>query len=590
MNFRSISSMSLANLGLAAGLTLMAPMAQADLPDVLAAAPKDAKIFVGTTSLADVDKQWKQLLTAIEMEGAVPFAPSDMFGEMGVSVSTLDLTRSIGVAIMSFDNNGDEPPFVMLLPVTDYAKWAANFGPTVSADGVAEVSMPTGETAYIRSAGKYAVLSPRKELAEGYAAQENATAAFKKRVGAVGAGVIERSQLFAIVDFDGLAENKQEIVAGFSEMVSQQVAMMGAMGMGMPMGDEVAKMNEAVVGMIIDECSGVVAGLRYGERGLAVDLAVQTREGSKIGAMMPGSDKPRNLLSGFEDTPFMFAMSMDYGGIKVAELLDEVKTRLGIANAQAGAQPNMMANADVWRNTDGIAMAVYPSPGGLFAGLLSRSVTMMSGNSDKIMGTLRDTMKNMNGTEAPGGIQMTTTYEAGAKEIGGIKADTYAVKMTAPPEMMQMQQAMAMIYGPAGMQGYIVPVKGGVLQTTSRNAEVIEKALAAINGEAAGLGANKGLAAIDKMLPPNPSMRCYIGLGAISKMVGPMAAMAVPGLDLEELGALPPLGVGASILNGGFAGSFVVPAPVIKSIAEMAMQFGMGGGGDEMGDEEPPLF
>lgn len=588
MNVRRLTNTSLACLGIAAGLLFTAMPAQADLPDVLSAAPKDVKIFIGTTSLNEVDKNWKQLLTAIEMDNAMPFAPSDVFGEMGVSISTLDLTRSIGIGLMSFEDGGDAPPFIMLLPVNDYAKWVANFDPGTSAVGVAEVTMPTGETAYIRSAGKYAVLSPRKDLAESYAAQDNAAAHFKQRIGAVGIGVIERSQMFAIIDFDGVAEHRQEIVTGISEMISDQVAQMGAMGMGMPMGEDPGKMSEALVGMIIDECSGVVAGVRYGERGLALDMAVQTRDGSEIGALMPGTARPSNLLSNFEDAPFMFAMSMDYGGIKVGSLIDLVKKRLGIEPAGAGAAPNMMSNTAIWSDANGMATAIYPSLGGLSAGLLSRSITMLSGDSAKITATLKETMKGMDGTEQ-NGMQMTTTYEAGAKQIGGIDADTYSVKMILPPEMMQMQQAMSMIYGPAGINGYILPVKGGVLQTTSRNATVIEKALAVINGEAAGMGSNKGLAAVDQMLPPNPSMRFYIGLGAISQTVGPMAAMFVPGLDLEELGALPPLGLGASIIKGGFAGSFVVPAPVIKTIAEMVQQYAGGMGGEE-GDEEPPLF
>jgi len=588
MNVRRLTTTSLACLGIAVGLLFTAPRAQADLPDVLSAAPKDTKIFVGTKSLNEVDKKWKQLLTAVEMDGVMPFAPSDIFGEMGVSLSSLDLTRSIGIALMGFDNDGDEPPFIMLLPVKNYAEWVANFGAGTSTTGVAEVTMPTGEPAYIRSTQGYAVLSPRKDLAEGYTAQENAAGQFKKRIGAVGMGVIERSQMFAIIDFAGLAEHKQEIVSGISEMVSQQVAQMGAMGMGMPMGEDVAKMNEALVGMIIDECSGIVAGVRYGDRGVAIDLAVQTRDGSEIGALMPGGDKPRNLLANFEDAPFMFAMSMDYGGVKVGSLIDLVKKRLGVETAEAGDQPNIMSSTAIWRDADGGATAIYPSPGGLFAGLLSRSITMLSGDSAKLTATLKDMMASMNGTEQTG-IQTTTTYEAGAKQIGGINADTYSVKMILPPEMMQMQQAMSMIYGPAGLQGYLLPVKGGVLQTTSRNAEVVEKALAVINGEAPGMGANKGLIAVDQMLPPNPSMRFYIGLGAISQMVGPMAAMAVPGLDLEELGALPPMGIGASIIKGGIVGSFVIPAPVIKTIAEMVQQFAGGMGGEE-GDEEPPLF
>ncbi len=588
MNFRSISTASLAGLCLASGLMFTAPLAKADLPDVLAAAPKNTKIFIGTTKLSEMDKQWKQLMVAIEQDAVGQFTPSSMLSQLGISASSLDLSGSLGVAMMDYDMEGDEPPMIMLLPVADYAKWVSNFGPDISADGVAEVTMAMGETAYVRSAGKYAVLSPRKELAEGYVAQDNAVGHFKDRIGEVGAGVIERSQAFAIVDFDGLAQRRQEVIEWFSEAVSQQVAQAGAMGMGMPMGEDIARMNEAFIGMMIDECSGVVAGLHYGERGFALDLAVQTREGSKMRALLPGAGESRNLLKGFEDAPFLMAMSMDYNAVKVGPLLDEIKARLGMQPAAGGA-PNMMNNMELLRHTDGVGMAIYPPPGGMFAGLLSRSVTRMTGNQEQILATLRETIGGMGQTEAPGGMKITTEYQQGGKEIAGIQADTYAVKMTAPPEMMQMQQMISMLYGPGGMQGYIVPVEGGVIQTTSRNAEVIEKSIAAMKGEAPSLGDNKTLAAVDKMLPPNPSLRFYIGMGAIAKMAAPLAAGFAPGVDFQELAALPPVGMGATVKSGGFAGSFVVPAPVIKSIMSIAQQAGpMGGNG--MDEEEPPLF
>lgn len=587
MNFRSMSTTSLAGLCLASGLMCAAPLAKADLPDVLAAAPKNTKIFIGTTRLSEVDKQWKQLMVAIEQDAVGQFTPSSMLSQLGVSASALDLSGSMGVAMMDYEMEGDAPPMIMLLPVADYSKWISAFGADVSADGVSEVTTAMGSTAYVRSAGKYAVLSPRKELAEGYVAQDNAVARFKERIGQVGTGVIERSQAFAIVDFDGLAERRQEVIEWFSEAVSQQVAQAGAMGMGMPMGEDIARMNEAFIGMMIDECSGVVAGLNYGERGFAFDLAVQTREGSKMRALLPGVAESRNLLKGFEDAPFLMAMSMDYKAVKVGPLLDEIKARLGVE--PAGGAPNMMNNMELLRHTDGMGMAIYPPPGGLFAGLLSRSVTRMSGNQEQILAAVRETIGAMGETEAPGGMKITTDYQQGAKDIAGIKADTYAVKMTVPPEMMQMQQMMSMLYGPGGMQGYVVPVEGGVIQTTSRNAEVIEKSIAAMKGEAPSLGDNKTLAAVDKMLPPNPSLRFYIGMGAIAKMAAPLAAGFAPGVDFEELAALPPVGMGATVSSGGFAGSFVVPAPVIKSIMNIAQQAGpMGGNG--MDEEEPPLF
>lgn len=594
MNAVRVSSLTAASAFVFAGLTLTAPITRAQGTEVLSVAPKDAKIFVGTASLGELDKNWKTLMTAIEMDAMMPFAPTDLLGQAGLDAASLDKTRSVGLAVMSLDDEVIEPPILVLLPVTDYGQWLSSFGPDVQAEGVAEIETPMGMPAYVRGAGKYAVMSPTRALVEAYSPQENAAAHYKKRVGAVGAGVIERAQVFAVVDFESLAPLKQQIIEGMTEAISEQMAMAGAMGMGLPMADQVSEMNAALVSMLLDECSAVVAGMRFSERGMAMDFAIQTKEGSEIGALLPGAAESRNLLAGLQDAPFMFAMSLDYGGVKIGPLMDALRGRLGLDEDAAGddaAQPGMMPMSNIWRNTDGVAMAVYPSPGGLVGGLLSRSIFMMSGDSARIMTMFRELMSQTTTAEGMGGVQVSAEYTQNAAEIAGVKADAYSVRMSGPPEMTaQIQQMQQMVYGPAGLQGYVLPVKGGIIQTTSRNSELVEKTLASMRGEAPGLGANRVLAAVDAMLPPNPSMRFYLGLGAISNTVGPLLAMGVPGLDIAELKALPPIGMGASIAGGGLVGSMVVPAPVLKAIAEMAQQFGPDLMGGEEGEEEPPLF
>lgn len=589
MIFARVPTAAAASVFLLAAITLNAPLARAQGTEILSAAPRDAKVLIGTSRLSDLDKNWSSLMAAIDMDGLIPFAPTDAFSQMGLDPAAFDRTRSAGLAVMDFESDGDEPPVLVLLPVSDYAKWAKSFGPDVAIDGVAEVAFPMGGPAFIRSAGKYAVMSPNRALVEAYAPRQGAAEHFGKRLGPVGNGVIERAQVFAIVDFEGLAPMRKQIIESITEAVSDQMAMAGAMGMGLPAADQFARMNEALWSMLFDECSGVVAGLRFGDRGMAVDLAIQTREGSEIGALLPGPERSRNLLAGMEDAPFLMAMSLDYGGLKVGALVDAISKRLGIDQA-AGGQPGAMPTAELWRHSDGMSMAVYPSPGGMFAGLLSRSVMMMSGDGEKIVAAFRDMMSALPPTDA-GGVTVSAEYTPAAKQIGGISADAYAVRMSGPAEMTaQIQQMQQMMYGPAGLQGYILPVKGGVLQTTSRNTELIEKTLAAMRGEAARLGDNRVLAAVDALFPPNPSLRCYLGLGSISNMVGPFIAMGMPGLDINELKALPPVGMGASVSRGGIVGSLVIPAPVIKTIAEMAQQFAgdlMGGEGE---DEEPPLF
>lgn len=574
-------------------LAAFTPATIAQVPDIVKMAPAGTEIFIGTSNLTDLDKQFEQLLTAIELNNMIPFSPLDMFGEMGMDPASLDFTRPAGIAMLPgvFDQNRNQeepPPMLMFLPVEDYGQWLASLDPNADTAGIATIDMGDPDNpGYARKVGSYAVVGPHKNNVEAYKAGDVAANHISTRMGTVGAELAARCQLFAVIDLSSLSEMRHEIIDEMTRGIEDSMGGMGAMGAPGMDPAQIAEMNRAIIEMFFDEATTAAAGVRFSDRGVAFDFAIQTKEGSEVGATIPGEANARNLLSNFADAPFMMAMSMDMKGIQFGKLMDIMNDRLNLAALQGN---NTGSGMETWRDADGVGMAIYPSPAGLFGGALSKSVFLLTGNTEKLMQTMQEATEAADGNDT-NGILVTTEYKKNVREIAGHQADTYAVKMKFPPELMMAQQQIAMVYGPGGLQGYVVAVKNGVIQTMSRNSEVVEQTIAAMNGEGKNLGANRVLAAADELLPANPMMKMYIGLGTISEQVGPLVAMAVPGLNLEELAAMPPLAMAMGAADGGIVGSFAIPAPVLKTAAEMAQQFGpMGGGVDVGAEEEPPLF
>src|SRR5690606_11818100 len=116
----------------------------------------------------------------------------------------------------------------------------------------------------------------------------------------------------------------------------------------------------------------------------------------------------------------------------------------------------------------------------------------------------------MNGQEAEG-IRITTSYEPGARDIDGVTADAWGMQMQPVDAAAanQQAQAMAMMFGPSGLGGYIAPADGGVCVTYARNSQILGLALeTARAGD--GLGAGDRFQAASKALPGNRMVEFYL--------------------------------------------------------------------------------
>lgn len=581
--------------------------AQADLDEVLALLPEDTQLAICAKGVNALQGQWDQFLTAIAMDQVGVPGPSFFFSMAGFGPETMDGDGTFAVAMLKDRWEADEPPVLAFMPVTDYAAWIANF-PVTNEGGIDAVTFPNvPEPVYSRSLDGYAVMGADRELVAGYAAAEGG-GTFASMMGEQGRAVVERDEVSVIVDFDGLRE---VVMPGLRVMAAEamgQMVMMQQMGMGgmgggmdsMPDAEVMAAMVDGMGNFFFNETRSAVLGMRMSGKGVVADAVLNWNPEGRMAAAFAEAGGSRNLLSHFASDAFLLAMAMDLKSLNLEAVKSAADESMRTALEQAGHDPAILETlgggegpesmqAMMMKGTDGMATVIYPSLGGMMAGFLSQTVSWMSGDAETLATAMQESITALNGMETQG-ITSITSYEPQAVEIDGMTVDQYQVQQQFPPEMAQVQQMQAMMIGGAGMRGFVAKMDDGLLITTSRNRRLLSQLLAVERGEASGLSEDGAIKAIDEMLPADASMRVYLGVGTLLNQAIPMVQMMMPlEVDLEEVSGMPPIGMALSVHGEGMQAGMVLPAPMIRTIVDLAMQAqAMGAGGGAAA--EPEMF
>lgn len=573
-----------------AGLSL------ADLPEVLAMLPDNVQVVVGTGKISAMDQNWDQFLSAVQLQGMMPGSLLEMMSQGGWDATGLDVDGSMAMALVKGQWESPAPPMVIFLPVTSYDEWLTAHSPA-PVEGVGDVSQVTfaqsGTTMFARSAGKYAVIGVDPAMVGSYKAGARAAEAVTALIGVQGQEVVEKNDLFAIVDFDGveplLAPRIEESMANVQQMMAMAGAAGGADAQAQM--ERNMKIGQSLTKALLNQGKSLVVGMNSGGRGVTTSFAMNFKPEGWMAKALPGAAAPVNYLAKLPVKPFMVALSGELSGCDVNGIMEKVVADAGYSldemKKEAGSG-GMGMNS--FLDAKGIAFALYPSPAGIMAGILNQAVVFTAGEGAAMRNAYKTGVAGMNG-QTNNGITFTTSYTEAAEQIDGVAVDTYSMAMKFPPEQFQAQQAMGMMYGPAGLRGYVIPTKDGLYTTMSQSKSLATNLLqTAASGQ--GLHTEAGVKSLDDLLPADASMRVYIGVGTIGSQLAVFVGSMMPGFDFSQLTTLPPIAAGVSVKEGTISGTMVMPAALVKSGWDMAKQMqGMGGeNGDDLGEDEPPLF
>ncbi|MBL9031843.1 MAG: hypothetical protein JNM80_09060 [Phycisphaerae bacterium] len=537
---------------------LAAPMAWVSvaMADVTAAhdrVPGNAVISISMKNVgvfySSLDKMAKSL--------RIPASSMGEFAKIGEMMGANGFNKdgSAAIAIMSLEEKDGQGPVVMVLPVSNYAAYAATLGGKGA--GLEEV-MFGGEKGFLKDiGGGFAALGPVKEIVESFTGKPGNGAAHEALMGTVGKKIADASDAFISANIEVLAPKAKE---GMKEM-KEQMAMMGG-----PQADQLAGMM-SIADDFLRDASAAFMGFKATDFGISMDFGAQFKGGTEMAEFCKGGGNSQALTAALPNQPFLFAMAMDVSTPGMRSMMKKLATMQGQAAGMFGGVGPM----DMLDKADGVAFSLGQSPalmGGLFL-----NTTMFAKTSDPAgySKAMKDAFAKMNGQSVEG-TTFTTSYQAGASKVGETPVDSWGMKMAMDPDdpnAAMMGQMQMMLFGPTGLSGYVAPVKGGVVMTYSKNSALMDQAMKASQG-GEGMAADAGVKGVAERLPAGRSMEMYIGVKSIMETaVGFMGMMGGGPANFEVPQDLPPIGIGAVPADGGLRASVFVPSRVISAIKSL---------------------
>ncbi len=467
------------------------------------------------------------------------------------------------------DEEGNEPPMVIIVPVTDYNVFVKHFGAAEGAKGVVELTPPADAEAFQGEmyakdiGGGYAALSPKKDIVEKFEGKGGNMAEHAKALGKIGNRISDSAETIIVANIATLAPKIREGVKKAKDQMSQMAGMGGQAG-----NIEGAQRLMEVVseGFLKDAQIGIV-GLGLDEGGVWIDIGAQFKDGSEVGNFFKGNGNASSLVAKLPDQPFLLALGYDTSDAGIKKLVKNawelMKPKEDDANDALGMMASMVTQID---KLGGMSMVIGQSPGGITGGLLSNSSMFISSSDPaSYVAMTKGMLTSMNGKTIAGSTYQST-YEVGVLDIGGTKVDKYSTIATIDPNAenaMQLQQAQMMMFGPAGgASGYSAIVDKGIVTTMSPSKTLMTAALESAKGNKA-LGVNKDLQAVAARLPANRSFETYIGIKSILEMAAPFLGGGKP-----MPATLPPIGLGATTNDSGTHLRIFVPTAVIATMKD----------------------
>lgn len=578
-----------------------APAALAALPDVADRVPANAQIVITLDNLESFMSQMgaiEKLFNNGEASEDGPLAELEKIrGAQGLkkdgAVAMVVMPGADGKPAMSEDQ---PPQMVVLVPVTDFKAFVTGF--EGHAQGAVTAITIDGSEAFAKDiGGGYALMSDQQALVESFPDAKGQREGHLARAGARGRDIIDRSSLVVLADIQGLKPVLQD---GVNMMKEQAEAMSGMAGMGDAGADdeaadkakESAKVFTDMTEAFMRDGRTAVAGISLAGGHVVMHFGAQFKENTPLAGTFAAAGNCAPLLNKLPATPFILAYGMDMSSPEFRKVMTDLQKLQ--AEQGMGEINRLMSGVAEGATGGSFIMGFNPMAlmgGGLFINSAQYTATK---DSATLMGAAKEATLALNGKETEVGT-FTTSYEADAVEVSGVKASKATMKITPGADTDPMVgQMMAMMMGPTQqIETLSAPVEGGIVTALSNNPPLLASAIeAAKSGK--GLGADEGVKTVRELLPNNRVMEAFLGTKSILDSVGPFLAMAGVAEELKVPASMNPMGFAMTSGEGGMSMTMVIPADNLKAFADIAQQMQAMQGGDapadDKGDGAAPAF
>jgi hypothetical protein len=538
--------------------------------EILKLVPEQALGFAIVNRPADADAKLQQL--GRQMKLPIPSLLAKLQGPKGIREG-LDKNRPVAVLAMGPGEGKIIPIMIVLVPVSDYAKFLEQFKPEDTEDGVTKIDL-WGSPSAVRHVGGYAAIAGlpfRETLAKSLKPADEVPAALKPW-----RTWLPQKDAAVVVLAPGirmLSAKVQEGIARIKPALAQAGGQMKQAAAGLDM-----------YVMLFQAAEKEVASVGFGAE---LDAHGALRF-SKRARLVPGGDwaafaaelKPsqQNLLAGLPDEPFVFAGG---GAISKAmmgrlmhwsfNLINNLRDLYGLSEEQAKAFSEL-GNEKFPATRDVSFVFGAPQNG---ESIIARTLGIMRvDSSETFLADYEKYLARYSRIAEEIKTSMFQPAQVEKTEIEGI----HALKVTMsvpqlpnmPPESAKMIERM---YGPGGkIVAWIVPCNEHTVIFSYMGQEPLWRAIAAIKQDKPGLAGNADVAKVVALLPSGTTWSMYLSpKGMFDSLRRTMAFMLPPGTapKIPEFGSTPPLAVGLTTAADEVEAHLVVPAEVIEAIGRL---------------------
>lgn len=585
-------------------VTTPALLAQANkAPAVLNLVPANSEIVVVVPSLSALNQKLAVLNAAMGM--AVPWM-ADTLGEVKRGSGMVNgINDDGGMAIIlnnlveAAEADTDNPPFLVLVPVTDYNAFLGNFNAKAEGEGTTAVTLTQGQDAFVRKVEGYALLGADKALVDAYK-PGNAGPALLKKAGKLGSQYVGSSDFMIITDMDVLGPKLQPKLDEAMKEAKAAMENNPDAAKGSPVDpNAIMKVYSDAMKSLLTSSDMLVVGMDISELGIGLTYAAQFKDGSDVAKMIkPNNSSAAKLFAGAANQPYMFAMSQNLSSIDLSKIITTVADIMKTASPEAA---NMITAAiPLFEQTKGMSSVYYPGQMNLAGGLFNSASVVAADDTAAYVKAFRGYLETMAKTKLPIQLppdadgneqpvaQLTffTQFNADTTNVEGVAVDQYELRYDMPPALLaKINPQLMMLTGMSAQRGYVAQVNGKVIITGTTDLPTLTAAIkAAKAGD--GLNADKGVSNVRQQLTKDADFEAFLNIGTISSTALNFAAAMGQQMDIQVPADLPPIGYSMSLQDNGAAARTYVPMDVIKFSKDVYFTMapllgGMGGGGEQ---------
>jgi hypothetical protein len=555
---------------------------------VLQNVPNDAVLVVKIRNLQDVSTKVAALAQQLGIAGMNPAMADPLAAVQAQSGVQNGLDKNGDLAIFVPSSALDHPdaekkPVVFLWPVTDYKAFVGNFADAKEEGGITTFTMGNEPNPqYAANWGQYAAVSMNKEMV----AQKPAQGLTVEGLAAKELDTKDLTVFFNVAParaklLPKLKEERPNIIAKMKEEMEGDEAKKKYV----PLAEVVINSGLDLVEQLLNETNAATYGVSLNNDGINTTTLAEFDPKSKLGqraAQFKGSND--TLLSGLPEGKYLFfgGCAIDPKALSglVSELVAPAEGELGKLGDESKPILQYIDSLKKMIAATESSRFAMPAPSGpLGQEAIIQQINIARGDAAAISAAQKqmfDVQEQITAMFGGGKVQAKTTITPKAKTVGGVALDQFTSAINAAeqgPEAAQMQQMMAIMYGPNGLSGYFGQVDPKTAITAvGVSDEVLEKAVTAAKADTDVLGKLPGVTAVAKQLPPSRFAAFYVPLDTIIGTGLTYAQQFGFGVQVQLPQDLPPVGLTIGSEGSAIRADSHVPVQLVQSIVAAGMQ------------------